>query len=96
MLDSECPHLCQNVKAEGIDGLSVQVVPGVPSVMAAAASSGVPLVSQGQRLAILPEVYEQCSPELLRRLGFGLWNATGGWAARRARSPFPRRNGSAS
>ena len=28
-------------------------------------------------LGILPEVYEQCSPELLRRLGFGLWNAYG-------------------
>ena len=27
------------------------------SVMAAAASSGIPLVSQGQRLAILPAVY---------------------------------------
>ncbi|MYC37786.1 MAG: precorrin-2 C(20)-methyltransferase [Chloroflexi bacterium] len=57
MLYSEFPHLIQHVQAEGIDGLSVEVVPGVPSVMAAAASSGVPLVSQGQRLAILPEVY---------------------------------------
>ena len=28
-------------------------------------------------LGILPEVYEQCSPALLRRLGFGLWNAYG-------------------
>lgn len=28
-------------------------------------------------LGILPEVYEQCSPDLLRRLGFGLWNAYG-------------------
>ena len=57
MLYSEFPHLIEHVQAEGIDGLSVEVVPGVPSVMAAAASSGVPLVSQGQRLAILPEVY---------------------------------------
>ena len=57
MLYSEFPHLIEHVQAEGIDGLSVEVAPGVPSVMAAAASSGVPLVSQGQRLAILPEVY---------------------------------------
>ena len=57
MLYSEFPNLIEHVQAEGIDGLSVEVVPGVPSVMAAAASSGVPLVSQGQRLAILPEVY---------------------------------------
>ena len=57
MLYSEFPHLIEHVQAEGIEGLSVEVVPGVPSVMAAAASSGVPLVSQGQRLAILPEVY---------------------------------------
>ena len=28
-------------------------------------------------LGILPEVYEQCSPELRRRLGFGLWHAYG-------------------
>ena len=57
MLYSEFPHLIDHVQAEGIDGLCVEVVPGVPSVMAAAASSGVPLVTQGQRLAILPAVY---------------------------------------
>ena len=57
MLYSEFPHLIHHVRDENIEGLSVEVVPGVPSVMAAAASSGVPLVSQGQRLAILPEVY---------------------------------------
>ncbi len=57
MLYSEFPHLIEHVQAEDIDGLNVEVVPGVPSVMAAAASSGVPLVTQGQRLAILPEVY---------------------------------------
>ena len=28
-------------------------------------------------LGILPEVYERCPPELLRRLGFGIWNAYG-------------------
>ena len=57
MLYSEFPHLIRHVQAEGLEGLSVEVVPGVPSVMAAAASSGVPLVGQGQRLAILPQVY---------------------------------------
>ena len=57
MLYSEFPHLIEHVRDDNIDGLSVEVVPGVPSVMAAAASAGVPLVNQGQRLAILPEVY---------------------------------------
>ena len=57
MLYSEFPHLIRHVQAEGLEGPTVEVVPGVPSVMAAAASSGVPLVSQGQRLAILPQVY---------------------------------------
>lgn len=56
-LYSEFPHLIEHVRDENIDSLVVEVVPGVPSVMAAAASAGVPLVSQGQRLAILPEVY---------------------------------------
>ena len=28
-------------------------------------------------LGILPEVYDQCPPELLRRLGFGVWSAYG-------------------
>ncbi len=57
MLYSEFPHLIEHVQDEQKEGLAVEVVPGVPSVMAAAASSGVPLVSQGQRLAILPAVY---------------------------------------
>jgi precorrin-2/cobalt-factor-2 C20-methyltransferase len=37
--------------------LPVEIIPGVSSVMAAAATAGVPLVSHGQRLAILPAVY---------------------------------------
>ncbi len=37
--------------------MRVEIVPGVSSVMAAAASSGVPLATHGQRLAILPAVY---------------------------------------
>jgi len=35
----------------------VEIIPGVSSVMAAAASSGVPLVTHGQKLAILPAAY---------------------------------------
>jgi precorrin-2/cobalt-factor-2 C20-methyltransferase len=35
----------------------VEIIPGVSSVMAAAASAGVPLVTHEQRLAILPAVY---------------------------------------
>ena len=56
MLYSEYPHLFEHLQAE-IPELQAEIVPGVPSVMAAAASSGIPLVSQGQRLAILPAVY---------------------------------------
>ena len=56
MLYSEYPHLLEHLQAENPD-LDSEVVPAVPSVMAAAASSGIPLVSQGQRLAILPAVY---------------------------------------
>ena len=37
--------------------ITVEIVPGVSSVMAAAASSGVPLATHGQRLAVLPAVY---------------------------------------
>ena len=36
---------------------AVEIVPGVSSIMAAAASSGVPLATQGQRVAVLPAVY---------------------------------------
>ena len=41
----------------GYPDVTVEIVPGVSSVMAAAASAGVPLVTHGQRLAILPAVY---------------------------------------
>ena len=57
MLYSEFQHLIEHVQVELGEDLSAEVVPGVPSVMAAAASSGVSLVGQGQRLAILPQVY---------------------------------------
>ena len=56
MLYSEFSQVLESVKAEVID-LVVEVIPGVSSVMAAAASSGMPLVTHGQRLTILPKVY---------------------------------------
>ncbi len=56
MLYSEFFHLWECVREENPDA-AIEVVPGVSSVMAAAASSGVPLVTHGQRLAILPAVY---------------------------------------
>ncbi len=56
MLYSEFFHVLESVKSV-VPDLDVEVVPGVSSVMAAAASSGMPLVTHGQRLTILPKVY---------------------------------------
>ena len=56
MLYSEFSHLLGSVR-NVFPELSIEVIPGVSSVMAAAASAGVPLVTHGQRLAILPAVY---------------------------------------
>ena len=56
MLYSEFFNVLESVKAV-VPDLGVVVVPGVSSVMAAAASSGMPLVTHGQRLTILPRVY---------------------------------------
>ena len=56
MLYSEFFQVLASVKAV-VPNLDVSVVPGVSSVMAAAASSGMPLVTHGQRLTILPRVY---------------------------------------
>ena len=56
MLYSEFSHLLDSVLSV-FPGQAVEVLPGVSSIMAAAASSGTPLVTQGQRLAILPAVY---------------------------------------
>ena len=56
MLYSEFFQVLESVKAE-VPGLIPEVIPGVSSVMAAAASSGIPLVTHGQRLTILPKVY---------------------------------------
>ena len=56
MLYSEFSHLLESVRSAFPD-LTIEVLPGVSSIMAAAASAGVPLVTHGQRLAILPTVY---------------------------------------
>ena len=56
MLYSEFFQVLESVKAE-VPDLEAEVIPGVSSVMAAAASSGMPLVTHGQRLTILPKVY---------------------------------------
>ncbi len=40
------------------EGLSVEVIPGVSSIMAAAADIKTPLVNAGQRLAVIPAVFE--------------------------------------
>ena len=56
MLYSEFFQVLGSVK-EAVPDLEIEVIPGVSSVMAAAASSGLPLVTHGQRLTILPRVY---------------------------------------
>lgn len=48
VLDSIC---------ESYPASRVEIVPGVSSVMSAAASACIPLASQGQRIAVLPAVY---------------------------------------
>ena len=56
MLYSTFSYVLESVRANYPD-ISVEIVPGVSSVMAAAASAVAPLVTHGQRLAILPAVY---------------------------------------
>jgi precorrin-2/cobalt-factor-2 C20-methyltransferase len=56
MLYSEFFQVLESVKSV-VPDLEFEVIPGVSSVMAAAASSGMPLVTHGQRLTILPKVY---------------------------------------
>ena len=56
MLYSTFAYVLETIQEE-YPHLSVEVVPGVSSVMAAAASAAAPLVHHGQRLAILPAVY---------------------------------------
>lgn len=56
MLYSTFSYVLAGIREEHPD-LTVEIVPGVSSVMAAAAAAGVPLGANGQRLAILPAVY---------------------------------------
>jgi precorrin-2/cobalt-factor-2 C20-methyltransferase len=56
MLYSTFSYVLEGIRSSHPD-LRVEIVPGVSSVMAAAASGGVALASQGQRLAVLPAVY---------------------------------------
>jgi precorrin-2/cobalt-factor-2 C20-methyltransferase len=56
MLYSEFFQVLGSVKSV-VPDLESEIIPGVSSVMAAAASSGIPLVTHGQRLTILPKVY---------------------------------------
>lgn len=56
MLYSTFLYVLESITANH-PGLQVEVVPGVSSVMAAAASSGVPLATHGQSMAILPAAY---------------------------------------
>ena len=56
MLYSTFSYVLDSISTQYPD-VPVEIIPGVSSVMAAAASAGVPLVTHGQRLAILPAVY---------------------------------------
>ena len=56
MLYSTFSYVLERIRT-GYPDIPVEIVPGVSSVMAAAASSQVPLATGGQRLAILPAVY---------------------------------------
>ncbi len=56
MLYSTFSYVLDSIKS-GYPEVTVEIIPGVSSVMAAAASAGVPLVTHGQRLVILPAVY---------------------------------------
>ena len=55
MLYSTFFHVLESIVSK-YPHVPVEIIPGVSSVMAAAARAGVPLVSHGQRLAILPSV----------------------------------------
>ena len=56
MLYSTFSYVLYNIQSS-YPSVSVEIVPGVSSVMAAAASGGVPLASHDQSLAVLPAVY---------------------------------------
>ena len=56
MLFSTCSYVLTGVKEINPEA-TVVIIPGISSVMASAASSGEPLVTHGQKLAILPATY---------------------------------------
>ena len=56
MLYSTFSYVLQSIRAD-YPGVPVEIVPGVSSVMAAAASAEAPLVTHGQSLAVLPAAY---------------------------------------
>ena len=56
MLFSTFSYMLESIRANHPE-ITVEIIPGVSSVMAAAARASVPLVTHGQRLAILPAVY---------------------------------------
>ena len=56
MLYSTFSYVLESIRSNYPE-IPVEIIPGVSSVMAAAASASVPLVTHGQRLAILPAVY---------------------------------------
>ena len=56
MLFSTFSYVLESIKTNYPE-ITVEIIPGVSSVMAAAARARVPLVTHGQRLAILPAVY---------------------------------------
>ena len=56
MLFSTFSYVLESIKTNYPE-IAVEIIPGVSSVMAAAARASVPLVTHGQRLAILPAVY---------------------------------------
>ncbi len=56
MLYGTFSYVLESIRAKH-PGVPVEIVPGVTSVTAAAASAGTPLVSHGQSLAVLPAAY---------------------------------------
>ena len=56
MLFSTFSYVLESIRANYPE-IALEIIPGVSSVMAAAARASVPLVTHGQRLAILPAVY---------------------------------------
>ena len=56
MLFSTFSYVLESIRTNHPE-ITVEIIPGVSSVMAAAARASVPLVTHGQRLAILPAVY---------------------------------------